>query len=135
MQNLFFLFYYLYLGIKWKQVGATVAGGNDPGNRLNQLYCPADIFLDDDQNIYIADWWNHRIVEWKCNATNGQIVAGGNGKGTHLNQLDSPTGIFVDADYSMYVSDENNHRVMKWTKNAKEGVVVAGGNGDGNSLV
>ncbi len=34
------------------------------------------MFIDDDQTIYVADLGNHRIVEWKSDATNGQVVAG-----------------------------------------------------------
>ncbi|CAF4449399.1 unnamed protein product, partial [Adineta steineri] len=35
---------------------------------------------DDDQTIYIADYDNHRIVEWIHGAEYGQVVAGGNEK-------------------------------------------------------
>ncbi len=40
----------------------------------NQLSLPRGMFIDDEQTIYIADSWNHRIVEWKYNATDSQIV-------------------------------------------------------------
>ena len=45
------------------------------------------MFIDDDQTIYVAEWGNHRIVEWKSGATNGQVVAGGNGQGNRNDQL------------------------------------------------
>ncbi len=54
------------------------AGGNGKGNQLNQLSSPEGIYVDDDhQCIYIADYGNDRIVEWKYDAKIGQIVAGG----------------------------------------------------------
>ncbi len=62
------------------------------------------------------DYSNHRIVEWKKNAINGQIVAGENGEGNRTDQLNTPTNIFIDEDHSVYVSDMNNHRVMKYAK-------------------
>ncbi|CAF4853509.1 unnamed protein product, partial [Rotaria sp. Silwood2] len=41
------------------------AGGNGKGNGINQLSNPWGLYVDDDQTIYVADGWNHRIVEWK----------------------------------------------------------------------
>ncbi|CAF1164676.1 unnamed protein product, partial [Adineta steineri] len=62
---------------KWKQNAITVAGGNGEGQRLNQFRRPRGIFIDQKKNIFIADVENHRIVEWKYNAKEGQIIAGG----------------------------------------------------------
>lgn len=50
---------------EWKQEAIIIAGGNDRGNQLNQLSYPEGIFIDVDQTIYIVDYQNHRIVEWK----------------------------------------------------------------------
>ncbi|CAF1282413.1 unnamed protein product [Adineta steineri] len=61
---------------KWKQNPITIAGGNGYGQELNQLDYPHGIFIDKNKNIFIADSWNHRIVEWKYNANEGQIIAG-----------------------------------------------------------
>ena len=58
-------------GTKWKQAGLTVVGGNGKGNRLNQ---PFGIYIDDDETMYIADFDNHRIIEWKSSWTSGQIL-------------------------------------------------------------
>ncbi|CAF0949135.1 unnamed protein product [Adineta steineri] len=60
---------------KWKQNATTVAGGNGKGKELNQLSGPLGIFIDKKKNIFIADYANHRIVEWKYNAKEGQIIA------------------------------------------------------------
>ncbi|CAF4391784.1 unnamed protein product, partial [Rotaria magnacalcarata] len=51
--------------------GITVAGGNGPGAGINQLNVPHGLFLDNDQTLYIAEWANHRIVEWKIRAASG----------------------------------------------------------------
>jgi hypothetical protein len=71
------------------------------------------------------------ILEWKANATNGQIITAGNGRGDHLNQFNGPTSTFVAQDYSLYISDQKNHRMMKWCIGVKEGTIVVGGNGQG----
>ncbi len=79
----------------------TIAGGKGRGNQLNQLDCPEGIYVDDDhQCIYIAEYYGHRIVEWKYDAKIGRVVAGGNGEGDHLNQLSWPASLVVDEDYS-----------------------------------
>ncbi|CAF1192604.1 unnamed protein product [Adineta steineri] len=65
---------------KWQQNAITVAGGKGEGQQLNQLHMPVGIFIDEKKNIFIAELNNHRIVEWKHNAKEGQIIAGGNGQ-------------------------------------------------------
>ncbi|CAF4614209.1 unnamed protein product, partial [Rotaria socialis] len=76
----------------WKQNGVTIAGGNGYGDATNQLHCPCGLFVDDDQTVVIADWGNHRIMQWKNgDTTNGQVVAGGKGEGNGLHQLNLPT--------------------------------------------
>jgi sugar lactone lactonase YvrE len=105
----------------------TIAGGNGQGNQLNQLYYPQGIYVDDDnQCIYIAEWENHRIVEWKSGAKMGQIVAGGNGEGNRTNQLKEPTNVVVDKKTdSLIICDYGNRRVIRWsTRNATNGETI-----------
>ncbi|CAF3940403.1 unnamed protein product [Adineta steineri] len=100
---------------KWKPNAITVAGGNGNGPNLNQIYCPFGIFIDEKKNIFIADYNNHRIVEWKYNAKEGQIIAGGNRKGNRMDQLNSPTDMIVDQqNHSIIVADYLNRRVIQW---------------------
>ncbi|CAF0890261.1 unnamed protein product [Adineta steineri] len=100
---------------KWKQNAITVAGGNGQGQQLNQLYDPVGIFIDENKNIFIADWNNHRIVKWKYNAKEGQIIAGGNGHGNRIGQLNSPTDVIVDEqNHSIIIADCGNRRVVQW---------------------
>ena len=73
--------FYNDLDSKWKQNGITIAEGNGAEDKLDQLNKPWGICCDDDQTIYIADWGNHRIIEWKSNATNGRIIVGENEEG------------------------------------------------------
>ncbi|CAF4139501.1 unnamed protein product [Adineta steineri] len=100
---------------KWKQDAITVTGGNGYGEKLNQLYHPEGIFIDKQKNIFIADRFNHRIVEWKCNYNEGQIIAGGNGLGNRMDQLNYPTYIIVDQqNHSIIIADWQNRRVIQW---------------------
>ncbi|CAF1375128.1 unnamed protein product [Adineta steineri] len=101
---------------KWKQNAITVAGRNGEGQELNQLSHPAEIFVDKNKNIFIADSFNHRIVEWKYNANEGQIIAGGNGQGNRMNQLDRPPNMIVDQqNHSIIIADRYNRRVIQWS--------------------
>ncbi|MDB4113776.1 FG-GAP-like repeat-containing protein, partial [Flavobacteriaceae bacterium] len=112
----------------------TVAGGNDQGNALNQFHSPEHLHVDSENNIYVSDRENHRVVKWTQNATEGIVVAGGNGAGSDLNQLSNPAGIYVDSSGNVYIADYYNHRVTKWVPGAIEGILVAGGNGSGSDL-
>ena len=92
-----------------------MAGGNGKGNRLNQLYAPWGIYVDDEQTLYIANSSNHRIVEWRKGATSGQVVAGGSEQGDQLNQLRGPSAVIVDREKdSLIISDQGNRRVVQW---------------------
>ena len=84
---------------------------------MDQFLCPSGICLDDqDQNIYIADIDNNRILEWKLNAVNGRIVAGGNGKGSETNQLSMPMDVIIDPyDNSLIIAESGNRRVTRWS--------------------
>ncbi|CAF0815650.1 unnamed protein product [Adineta steineri] len=106
---------------KWKQNAITVAGGNGEGQGLNQFEGPRGIFIDEKKNIFIADGENHRVVEWKCNAKEGQIIAGGNGQGSRMNQLNLPTNVIVDQQNdSIIVADWKNRRVIRWLNQTQE---------------
>ncbi|CAF1587937.1 unnamed protein product, partial [Adineta steineri] len=112
--------------------GELVAGGNGPGDHLNQFNQPTYIFIDDDYSLYISDLQNHRVMKWKKGAKEGIIVAPTNGRGTSLKQLDNPQGVIVDHMGHIYVADYCNHRVVRWCEGDEEGEVVVGGNGQGN---
>ncbi|CAF1285159.1 unnamed protein product [Adineta steineri] len=100
---------------EWKQNAITVAGGNGEGQQLNQLNIPHGIFIDKNKNIFIADSGNHRIVEWKYNAQEGQIIAGENGPGNQMNQLNYSSAVIVDQqNHSIIVADRWNRRVIQW---------------------
>ncbi|CAF1104248.1 unnamed protein product [Adineta steineri] len=135
-------FLYVSVGVKnevrrWKMreynnEGIVVAGGNEQGNKLNQLKYPTFIFVDEDQSVYVSDRDNDRVMKWKKDAKEGIVVAGGNGQGENLNQLSSPQGVIVDDLGQIYVADSENDRVMRWCEGQEEGEIVVGENRNGN---
>ena len=114
------------IDIKWNSNAITIAGGHGEGDQLNQFNMPHSITLDDDQNIYVADLWNNRIVQWKTDATEGEIVAGGNGKGSKNNQLNHPSDVIIDRTNSAFIiADRDNKRVVRWCRqNPYEGETI-----------
>ena len=103
---------------RWSQNGVTVAGGHGYGNAINQLDWPRGLDIDDDnQSIVIADFVNHRIVEWKIGANNGKVIAGGRGQGNRLDQLYYPTDVLIDKETnSLFIADQWNRRVLRWSR-------------------
>ncbi|CAF1209399.1 unnamed protein product [Adineta steineri] len=109
---------------KGRQNAITVAGGNKQGKQLNQLKHPHGIFIDKNKNIFIADYYNHRIVEWKYNAKEGQIIAGANSSGNQINQLNRPIDVIVDQqNHSIIIADKGNRRVIQWL-NQKQQILI-----------
>jgi len=111
---------------EWTQNGITVAGGHGQGSELNQLSRPVGIYVDDDQTLYIADYNNHRVVEWKCAAEAGQVIAGGNGKGDRSDQFNGPTDVIIDKETnSLIICDNGNKRIVQWSRdNGKSGQTI-----------
>ncbi|CAF4808261.1 unnamed protein product, partial [Rotaria sp. Silwood2] len=100
---------------RWAQKGVTVAGGHGEGSATNQLALPHGLFVDDDQTIVIADYWNHRIIQWKKDDTNGQVVAGDNYAGKRLDQLNHPSDVLIDKETdSLIICDTG--RVVRWSR-------------------
>ncbi|CAF1158710.1 unnamed protein product [Adineta ricciae] len=117
---------HIYPYARWEQNGLTVAGGNGQGNGSNQLYKPSGLFVDHDHTMYVADYWNHRIMEWKQNAASGRVVAGGNGEGNANDQLAYPTDVILDKETnSLIICDAGNDRVVRWPRrNGKTGETI-----------
>ncbi|CAF4807841.1 unnamed protein product, partial [Rotaria magnacalcarata] len=51
--------------------GTVVAGGNGPGDRLDQLYYPRYVSVDQEHSVYISEYDNHRVVKWTKGAKQG----------------------------------------------------------------
>ena len=61
--------------------GSTIAG--DPnglsGTALNYFNQATDIYVDENENLYVSDFNNYRVVRWSPGSLAGTIIAG-NGK-------------------------------------------------------
>ncbi|CAF4493528.1 unnamed protein product [Rotaria sp. Silwood2] len=126
--------------MEWKcstMNGKVVDGGNQQGDRSNQLNSPANVIINkENDSIIICDQENRRVVRWpRRNGKNGEtiisnlqgtkegiIIADAESEGQDLTQLSYSGGIAVDHLGTVYVVDFHEHRVMHWLKGAKQGI-------------
>ena len=85
--------------------------GTTPTVVASTLNFPRGIFVDSNENLYVADSGNNRIQLFTPGATNGTTVAG-NGMPDNLT-LHTPIGILLDADGSLFILEEGNGRIMR----------------------
>ncbi|CAF1156536.1 unnamed protein product [Didymodactylos carnosus] len=122
---------------RWNLTGITVAGRTGINGVLSdQLNSPYGIFIDLNNDLYVADYNNHRIQKWLNGASTGTTIAGlTNGtSGLTSNQLYYPSAIYVDRkNQNLYIDDSGNHRVQLWNNSATSGTTVAGITGNGGN--
>jgi sugar lactone lactonase YvrE len=95
--------------------GVTVCGGNDAGSRLNQLNYPCSVIVDsDEQQIYVGDSLNARVVRWSRGAKEGKIIVGGGNITSNSEDLCRVGGIKFDRDGNLYVADIYGNRIRKY---------------------
>ena len=95
--------------------GNTVAGiTSNYGSGLNQLWYPKTLLVDNNQNMFIVDRYNNRILKWPIGASSGIIIAGDTSSGIQSNQLNNPMNINFDSSGSLFVVDTSNNRIQKF---------------------
>ena len=102
------------------------ADASEVGDGPGQLHYPGSVFVDTSDNLYVADYANHRVQKWVPSTEAFTTVAGDGTPGSSTNQLRFPFGIFVDKSGHVYVADTHNHRIMLWRAGAVDGEVVIG---------
>lgn len=74
---------------------------------------PEDLFVDHEDNIYVVDTGNNRIVKMDKTFRTIGVYYGPD------KAFKKPQGIYVDEDGDMYVADTENHRVVHMDKNGQ----------------
>ncbi len=101
--------------------GTGVAGfqGDDGPAREAQFNWPMGLAFDNDANLYIADFFNHRVRKVDPQgristlAGTGERGYKGDGGPAAAAQLNNPTSVVADEQGNIYFADSNNHRVRK----------------------
>ena len=66
--------------------------------------------VDKDDNVYVADFWNHRVQKF---TSGGDLVWVYGERGSEKGQLELPLSVAAGADGAVYVSDWGNNRIQK----------------------
>ncbi len=102
--------------------GMSKSGTPTKGPAINsQLNHPVGVFVDNNNNLYIADTYNNRIEKID---TNGNLIffAGNGGAGQPTtgpatkSNLNKPEGVVVDIYGNAYIADTKNYRIEKVTQ-------------------
>ena len=99
-------------------------GGTSPTNI--DLCFPTGVAVDGSGNVYVADQYNQRVLEYNTplsTDTVADLVFGQGGSftsksvnngGISADSLSYPSGAAVDGSGNLYVADEGNHRVLEY---------------------
>jgi sugar lactone lactonase YvrE len=134
---------------KWTAVGGAITDivgkigpgyEGDDGPALDARLNATDVALDVDDNIIIADAYNHRIRKVDAN-TDVITTIVGDGSGEYNGddipastaRLFTPTGIDFDDEGNLFIADQANFRIRKVTKSTGKISTVAGNGTQGNS--
>ena len=85
--------------------------GENPG----QLSGPVDVTFINDDEILVADEWNHRVQEFNLHSEQNSVSSFGR-QGTGDGNFRDPVSVCMDDERRITVSDYNNHRVQVLTR-------------------
>ncbi|MDP4085330.1 MAG: NHL repeat-containing protein [Bacillota bacterium] len=90
----------------------------DQGKLVNTLGLnnPNDIFIDKNDNLFISDSFNNRVVEINGNGILLQEFGMGNNPKSRLN---APDGVYVSQNGDVYVADTGNQRIAVYQSNGQ----------------
>ena len=86
----------------------------EEGDGEGQFNLPWGITIDNQDNVYVADWENHRVQKF---SPEGTFLAAFGTFGTGVGELNHPTDVAVDGQGDVYVCDWANHRVQVYAPN------------------
>ncbi|MBI3970263.1 MAG: hypothetical protein HY332_03140 [Chloroflexi bacterium] len=72
---------------------------------------PADIFIDNQYNVWIADTGNNRVLKFDENGKFLQEIGTEEGPG----QLNAPEGVFIADKGDIWIADRGNGRIVRYT--------------------
>lgn len=89
----------------------VAAGNGSSGTAANMLTYPQGIYVDLDENLYVADCGNNRVQVFAKDQSNGMTIIGDGIPDSC--SLSCPNGIAMDADRSLFVADQGNYRIVR----------------------
>jgi tripartite motif-containing protein 71 len=113
---------------KWRSRCDNQGNGSCIHKNDGQFSDPTGLAIDSSDNVYIIDYFNHRVEKFKDDST---FITKWGSFGTKEGQLNYATGIAVDKDGFVYVTDTNNNRIQMFTS---DGTFVSSCFGGGNTF-
>lgn len=113
----------------------TTGTANKGGISADSLNSPRNCSIDKDDNLYVADTDNNRVLFYPKGSTTATRVYGqladftstaANNGGRSANTLDSPRGVYVDSNNIVYIADTSNDRVLVYENNSTTASKVFG---------
>ncbi|CAF1335322.1 unnamed protein product [Rotaria sordida] len=104
---------------KWSQQGITVAGDGIEGNSNVQISHPFCIFLDQNDDLYVCDFGNHRIQKFKSDSNVGTTLIGGLNENRFY-----PRDMFIDSNSNLFITDYFSERILKLFPNSTNNIVI-----------
>ncbi len=81
-----------------------------------KLQYPSDLDVDENGNIYVADFFNNYVVKF---SNGGEVLLQIGEEGTEEGKFNGPSGIAVSKSGLIYVSDQLNSRIQVFDKDGK----------------
>lgn len=99
-----------------------------PGTSDVKMDSPSAVHVDDQDNLWVADYDNHRVLKFASvsslsNGAAASVILGQPGFGTQdplttRSGMLSPAGVFIDSLGNLWVGDEGNNRVLRFANAA-----------------
>ena len=88
-----------------------VAGTGVAGNAPNMLNRAFGLFVDDNFDLYVADWGNNRVQLFRQGQQNAITVAGSGSLNVTIT-LYRPIHVVLDMEKYLFIVDQYNHRII-----------------------
>ena len=110
------------------------ASNRDGPPAANTFYFPRGLAFDGAGNLYVADIYNNRVVQFAPPFSDGEAAVGlfgqpsfaDNTARTTADGLYVPTSVVAHPDGYIFIADRNNNRVLRWTPGSVTANLVLG---------
>jgi len=96
--------------INWEDENLGTLGG------ASLFQWPAALLVDGDENLYVTDEANHKIVVMN---KDGELIDSWGEQGSGSGQLNRPSGMCFDLEGNIVLSDAMNSRIQRFTRDGK----------------